>query len=356
MGTQNAGAGRPSTIIDIAREAGTSISTVSYVINNGPKPVSTEIRRKVQRVIRKHGYSPDRIARSLKRRRSMSIGVIFPEMTNIYFPETLGGILEVTQHESYNVILRNASGDSAFEEECVRDLISSRVDGLLIRPTDGSRVSRLLRESGIPFIVVDRRTRAWHGCSAVSIDHFRAMQIAVGILTAEGHRRITLITGPEDGETGMERSRGFLQTLSDGSVRDDGDEQPEALVLRGSFSQEHGRASMAAILDAHPEVEAVITGSTRITLGALEALRERGKRVPDDMALVAYGYRRWLSLHHPPITCIEQPVREMGRRAARLLLAAIGQRPTGEQTAYESVDPVLVDGLTHTNPLKGVSQ
>ncbi len=323
------------TIVEIAREAGTSISTVSYAINNGPRPVSAETRRKIQAIIDRHAYAPNRIARSLKRRQTMSVGVIFPEMTNIYFPETLGGILEVTQDKKYNVILRSASGDPDCQEECIGDLIADGVDGLIIRPVERSAVPRSLAACSVPLVVVDRRQGQWRKYSSVYVDNRKAIEMAVGLLRQQGHSRIAMINGPPDSSSALERAAGYRHALGS-----------EGILLHGDYSQGNGYESAKVLLARHPRVTAVITASTRITLGALQRFRDERVGIPADIALVAYGYSKWFSLFSPPITTVEQPVREMGRRAANAILAAIGGGQTG--AVDESVDPIVVDGMTHS--------
>lgn len=322
------------TIVEIAREAGTSISTVSYAINNGPRPVSPETRRRIQAIIDRRAYAPNRIARSLKRRQTMSIGVVFPEMTNIYFPETLGGILEVTQDKKYNVILRSASNDRRTQEECVGDLVAQGVDGLLVRPVERSVLPRSLAASTVPLVVVDRRQGPWRRYPSVYVDNRRAIEMAVRLLRDQGHSRIALFNGPLDSSSALERARGFRAALD-----------AEGPVYDGGYSQDNGYQAAGSLLREQPGVTAVITASTRITLGALQRFRDERIRIPEDIALVAYGYSKWFSLFSPPITTVEQPVHEMGRRAARAILAAIG----GErrERADESVDPIVVDGMTH---------
>lgn len=330
-----------TTIVDIAREAGTSISTVSYVLNNGPRSVSAKTRQKILRTVKRLSYSPDRVASSLKRRRTMSIGVIFPDMTNNYFPETLRGILEITQNEKYNIILRNAARSDSLQEDCVRDLFSQRVDGFVIRPIAGSPFPAILQDSGIPFVVVDRPEGEWEKHDSVSVDNRKAIRMAAEILMEEGHERIALITGPKNTGTSIEREKGFRDSIGNAGA------DPQACrTLHGDYSLENGRQSMRILMEENPEITAVITASTRITYGAIQALREAKKSIPEEFSIVAYGYAKWLSLFFPPITTIEQPIVEMGRRAVRILLDKI---ENGEQSDIVRVviDPVRIDGLSH---------
>ena len=227
------------TIADVAKEAGTSISTVSYVINSGPKPVSEKTKKKILEVIDRRSYSPDRIASSLKRRSTMSIGVIFPNMTNIYFPETLGGILEVTQHENYNIILKDSSGDMKLQEDCIRDLISMRVDGFIIRPIAGSPFPLILKASGIPFVVVDRLEGEWREHDYVAVNNKKAVKMAAEIIIAEGHKKIALITGPRGTGTSTERADGFKEAVKEKKL-----DPKQCRILWGDYSVGNGKSSM----------------------------------------------------------------------------------------------------------------
>ena len=330
------------TIVDIAQEAGKSISTVSYVINNGPRSVSHSTRQKILEIVQRHSYSPNKIARSLKRQKSMSVGVVFPEMTNIYFPETLVGILEVTQNKNYNIILRNASNDEQFQKECINDLIAQGVDGLIIRPVEHSPVPSSLLKSNIPFVVVDRREGDWKKHASVFVNNKKAIELAVRILTEAGHSRIALINGPKDTVSAVERAEGFGGAVASGGT-----------ICWGDYSQQNGYEAMETLLHRHTDITAVVTGSTKITLGALKRLREENKTIPTDISLVAYGYSKWFSLFSPPITTIEQPVHEMGSTAAEAILCAIDTQHSLTQTVEESVDPIVVDGMTHLKHHRG---
>jgi len=330
------------TIVDIAHEAGTSISTVSYVLNNGPRSVSYNTRQRILEIIQRHSFAPNKIARSLKRRKSMSLGVVFPEMTNIYFPETLGGILEVTQNKDYNIILRNASNDPRFQKECISDLIAQGVDGLIIRPVEHSLIPQSLTKSSIPFVVVDRREGEWIKHSSIYVNNKKAIEMAVGILRQAGHSRIAMINGPQDALSAMERAEGFREAFESGGI-----------ISWGGYSQENGYTTMKTILQRHTEITAIVTGSTKITLGALQRVRDENKTVPADISLVAYGYSKWFSLFSPAITTVEQPVHEMGRRAAEAILLAIGPQRSLSEVVDESVDPIIVDGITHLKHHRG---
>ena len=329
------------TIVDIAREAGTSISTVSYVLNGGPKPVSEKTRRKILDVIERHSYSPDRIASSLKRKRTMSLGVVFPVMTNIYFPETLGGILEVTQHENYNIILKDASGDAELQEDCIQDLVSARVDGLIIRPIARSRIPDGLRDSGIPLVVVDRMDDEWREQNNISFDNRKAIKTATEILIDSGHRELGLITGPKGTTASLERVKGFEEAITENGL-----DLEKCFILWGDYSVENGQKSTNRILREKPNITGVVTASTRITFGAIRTINEHARVVPDDLSLVAFGYSRWLSLLYPPITTIEQPVREMGRRAVKMVLQLIEEQGGGDRRE-EFTDAVRIDGISH---------
>ncbi len=329
------------TIADIAKEAGTSISTVSYVINSGPKPVSEKTRKKILEIIERYSYSPDKIASSLKRKNTMSIGVIFPNMTNIYFPETLGGILEVTQNENYNIILKDSSGDMKQQEDCIRDLISMRVDGLIIRPIAGSPFSSVLQASGIPFVVVDRREGEWREHDYVAVNNRKATKMAAEILISKGHRKIALITGPLGTGTSKERVDGFQEAVREKKLN-----LEECRILWGDYSADNGKSSMAKLVNNNPEITAIIAASTRISFGVIDELRERNMVVPDDINIVAYGYSAWLSLISPSLTIIEQQIKEVGRRAVRMILKRI-KEPGKNKKLQELLDPVKIDGVSH---------
>jgi DNA-binding LacI/PurR family transcriptional regulator len=198
---------------------------------------------------------------------------------------------------------------------------------LLISPT-GSRTDGLER-IGIPVVLLD-----WDGegsrLNRVALDNYASAYQATRLLTQSGHRRIALVNGPPEASSAQERLRGYRAGLAAAGLS-----QLEE-VRSGPFTHAQGRAAALDLLVMHPQPEAIFSGGVLLTLGVLQALRERRMRWPDDIAIIGYGDARWAALVSPPLTAIEQPVEQLGETAVKLLLATIERGAMAQHAVLES--------------------
>ena len=308
------------TIKDVAREAGVSIGTASQALRDSPA-VREATRRRVLAVAKRLRYQPSALARGLVTRRTHTVGLLISDIANPFFIHAVRAVEDVAQENGYNVILCNTDEDPAKETQYLRVLMEKRVDGIILATTAGSlRMVREVRWRRIPLVLFDRELPGV-ATDTAKVDGVRGGRLATEHLLGLGHRRIAIIHGPVVRSTGAERLQGYLLALQAAGVRPD-----PALIREGNFKQDSGRELARQLLDLSPPPTALFCTNNLMTVGALQALGERGVRIPSDLSLVGYDDMEWWTLTHPPLTTVGQPVYDLGREAMRLLLEQIGAK------------------------------
>jgi DNA-binding LacI/PurR family transcriptional regulator len=315
------------TLVEVAALAGVSRATVSRVVNGSPR-VSPEVRALVQRAIAKLGYVPNRAARSLVTRRTDSIALVMSEPEDRVFSEPffarivrgVSGALADTDTQLVLVVAQNPAEEARLE----RYVAGGHVDGVLLASLHGDDpLPRKLEDAGVPVVLVGRPAAATRA-SYVDADNRGGAAAAVQHLLAAGRRRIATISGPLDMAAGRDRLDGYLDAL-----RAAGTGEGRGLVEGGDFREESGSQAMRALLQRRPDLDAVFAASDLMAAGALGALRAAGRRVPDDVAVIGFDDSALARWSEPPLTSVAQPIEEMGRQMARLLLARIGGEAAG---------------------------
>jgi len=265
-------------------------------------------------------YRPSRVARMLAGMRSTTIGMLVPDIQNPFFMEIVRGVETVARNHGYLVILCSFMEDSRLERQYLGVLATEPIAGVLLVPTrERLPALRLFRERGIPVVAVDQRVRD-DTIDAVLIDNVRAAREATAHLIANGYRRIALITGPEHTTTGRDRRAGYRLALQEAGIAHD----PE-IDLSGKYAEEAGLRLANGLLDLAQPVEAILSGNNRITMGALQALHVRGRRVPDDVGLVGFDDLPWSAPGSVSLTTIVQPAFELGSAGALRLVQRLQQ-------------------------------
>ena len=313
-----------ATLDEVARVAGVSRATVSRVVNGSPK-VSPDVRRVVERAVDRLGYVPNRAARSLVTRRSDSVGVVVSESAarvfeDPFFPRVLRGIsVELGASDLQLVLLMPdmTPGDGRLESY----LAAGHVDGALLVSLHGDDpLPSRLAARGIPLVVGGRPPRGAR-VAYVDVDNRGGGHIATAHLVERGRRRIATIAGPADMAAGVDRLAGYRDALTEAGLP-----LEPALEARGDFTRESGAAAMTALLERAPDIDAVFAASDLMASGALGVLRAAGRGVPDDIAVVGFDDSPVARSTEPPLTSVRQPVEEMGREMARLLISGLGGR------------------------------
>ncbi len=320
-------------LVDVAQYADVSISTVSRVIN-APDKVNASTRVRVKQAIEALNYRPSRVARRLRVQDGHAhlLGLVIPDIQNPFYSNVVRGAEDVAYAKNYAVILCSTDEDPEREQFYLDTLRGESVDGIILPPLRHGNT--LKRDGGaLPIVCFDRRPAV--PADTVVVDNRAGARQIVDHLIRLGHRRIGLICGPMGLSTSIERLEGYKAALAahDLPVED-------ALVCACEPARTAGNEATDQLLDLRDPPTALFTANNQLTLGALERLRARGLRVPDDVALAGFDDPPWAKLLAPPLTTVRQPAYEMGHRAAELLfqrLAAPDRPP-----AVVMLQPTLV--------------
>ncbi|MFF7178547.1 substrate-binding domain-containing protein [Streptomyces sp. NPDC008121] len=314
--------GRP-TLEEVAARAGVGRGTVSRVINGSPR-VSEQAKAAVGRAIAELGYVPNRAARALAGSRTDAVALVIPEtearlFAEPYFLDIIRGVsaeLADADKQLLLTLIRSDKERQRFEQY----LAAQRVDGVLLVSVHGDDpLPDQVRELGLPAVLNGRRSEG-ETVAYVDSDNVGVGRSAVVHLAGRGRRRIATITGPLDMYGARCRLDGYHQGLDEAGLAPD-----RRLVATGDFTEEGGRRAMRELLARRPDLDAVFAASDVMAAGARGALREAGRRVPDDVALVGVDDSAVARHMDPPLTSVRQPIEEMGRTMARLLLQEIGE-------------------------------
>lgn len=324
------------SIKDIARELKISPSTVSRVMNNSGN-ISEETTRRVMEIARRMNYVPNKIARSLKGSRTMTIGVIIPDITEIFFAKIVRGIDQSLSANGYNILLCDSNEDEEKERSYVHLLYENQVDGIVVATVQKKfdQDSQLINGPK-PVIYIDNLPDCNAGFNAVNLDNVKASIMAVDHLVDNGHIRIAAIMGKQDETTGFDRYVGFQKGLSRHGISLD-----PALVRFGDFKEQSGYDAIYDLMNSGEKFTAVYCSSSKMTYGALQALRSLQMKIPEDISLMGFDVYDDYGLLHPGITTIVQPEEKIGKLAANTLLKLI---ESSEEGVYQrlSLEPQLL--------------
>ncbi|MEU7066258.1 LacI family DNA-binding transcriptional regulator [Streptomyces sp. NPDC046161] len=324
MSGQGRSGGRP-TLEEVAVRAGVGRGTVSRVINGSSK-VSDRTRAAVEAAVAELGYVPNRAARALAANRTDAVALVIPEpearfFAEPYFSDVVRGVGATLAETDVQLVLTLAGGERE-RRRLAQYLSGHRVDGvLLVSVHAGDPLPELLAELGIPTVISGRRS-ADEPLPCVDSDNLAGAAGAVRHLLGRGRRAIATITGPLDVYGAQCRLDGYRQALAAA-----GHPADEQLIAAGDFTEEGGRRAMRELLERRPALDAVFAASDVMAAGARLELRAAGRRIPQDVALVGFDDSVVARHMDPPLTSVRQPIEEMGRTMARVLLERIAGGP-----------------------------
>ena len=301
-----------ATVIDVARVAEVSRQTVSRVLNNSPK-VTPRTRKRVLDAMRSLGYQRNEVASSLRTGRTRTLGLLLTNVMNPYLSTELRAIQDTVERHGYRVIVYNTDEELAKEQRYLRILREQRVDGIFLVEV-GPEVEQLAVEQaseGAPIVVLNRIVSS---VDSISIDTRPGARLATEHLLAHGHRRIGLILVARYAQ-GSPRVAGYREALAAHGLAYDAD-----LVTAAYDTPDAGRLAVGRLLGADPPPTALITGGYMVTLGTLEALRERGLRSGRDIAVISNGFISWAPFLDPPLTTVSVDPYLLGSEGAEVLL------------------------------------
>jgi LacI family transcriptional regulator len=308
------------TIRDVARAANVSISTVSHVLS-GKRPTSGQTRQRVEEVIERLGYRPNRVAQSLVWRRPFALGLIIPDITNPYFPAFARGAENRVRDRGYTLMLGNSDYDPRRESSYLELVRSQQLAGAIY--CLGDEMSPVLPElqraveEGLALVLVHSPMPR---VATVCADNRQGGRLAAEHLLSLGHRSIGIISALPLDEGMADRESGFLEALRQAGFAVDRASVP---LMYGDHQIEGGRQATIDLLNDTPSVSAIFVLNDLMALGALEGARESGRRVPEDLSIVGFDDIPFAALANPPLTTVGQPIGQLGEQAADLLLAVI---------------------------------
>lgn len=310
-----------ASIKDVAREAGVSIATVSRVLND-VDVVNEETKKRVVEAINKLGYRPNIVARSLKTQRTKTIGIIIPDISIPVYPEIVRGAEDGANIYDYNIMLCNTDLDPEKEKEYLKVLKEKMVDGVLYMSNFLEQsVIQLIKELQIPTVLVETRDKEKEFPS-VTIDNLGASFDAVQYLLKKGNKTVGFIGAHVDAlNASALRYLGYKKALEENNIDVD-----DSIVCFGGVKANDGYEGINKIFNIK-KVDAVFCASDEIAMGAINALRDKGIKVPEDVDVMGFGNINAASMFYPKITTIGQPMYDMGSFGMRMLIKLINKQP-----------------------------
>lgn len=310
-----------TSIKDVAREAGVSIATVSRVLND-IDVVNEETKKKVVDAIKKLGYRPNIVARSLKTQRTKTIGILIPDISNQFYPEVVRGAEDVANIYDYNVMLCNSDFDVEKEKEYLRVLKEKMVDGVLYMSSSlQDEILGLINELDVKTVLIETKDKE-SKLPSVTIDNEKATYEATRYLLDKGLKKIAYIgIEKEELNAWAERYNGYEKAM-----KESGFEIDPKRTFFGPLKVKTGSEGVEAIISSGESIDGIICGSDEVAMGAINALRDKGISVPEDVKVMGFNNIYSSAVFYPKITTIAQPMYDMGSVAMRMLIKLINQK------------------------------
>jgi LacI family transcriptional regulator, galactose operon repressor len=334
---------RPATLRDVAAAARVHPATASRALNPGTRLlVSEETARRVTEAAERLGYRPNPVARSLRTRRSHTMGVLIPDLNNPLFPPIVRGLEDRLAEHGYVALIGNTDGDAARERMVFDQMRARHVDGFVMATaTLHSDILDEATEADLPVVLMNR-TAEGYPFSSVSVDNEQGVRAAVAHLISLGHTRIGHIAGPQDISTGLARLRGFLDSMRSHDLPVD-DSQ---VVYATALSLAEGLRCGRELLDDNDELTAIVAGNDMLAVGCYGAFDELGVRCPQDVSIIGFNDMPFIDRLRPPLSTVRFPHYQLGTEAANLLLERIGTDGGGPVKILYLAPELIVRGST----------
>lgn len=310
-----------TTIKDIAQKTGLSITTVSLVLNGKADKISEESKELVLRVAKELNYRPNQIAVGLVKKRTNTLGLIIPDISNIFFSELAKGVEDEGRKYDYNVILCNTNDRHDLEVEYVNVLAAKGIDGIILDMSveDSEEKARkslsLLLSYGIPAVIVDRYSDD-KNFTSIYIDNEQGAYLATQYLIDLGHKRIGCVTGPSSERTSMDRLRGYSKAMQEHNISLD-----EELILEGKYQFWGGYNAAKELMNK--DITAIFAFNDMMAYGVARALRENNVSIPKDVSLMGFDDIFFSEIFDIPLTTVRQPTYEIGQIAVKTIIDEI---------------------------------
>lgn len=335
---------RHTSLKDLARELGVSISTVSRALKNHPD-ISPEQTRKIQDLAKERNYTPNPLAMGLLRQQTRMIGVIVPDIVTHFYSSIISGIEAVAKEHGYYIVITSSNESYKKEVESVENLLKSRVEGLIVcisQETDVFDHFEKLREQEIPLVFFDRVPEMLK-VPSVTADGTEAARMVIRHFFENGCRRIAYISGPAHLNISIRRKEGYLQGLRECGLTF----QPEMLVTC-NLSTEEAKMATRRLLELDPLPDAIFGINDTIAFAAMKEIKNQGVQIPRDIALVGFTDEFHSTVVDPALTSVTHPTYQMGREAARLFFQAINQGNSFDEQVVVHTELVIRESSIRT--------
>lgn len=327
------------TIKDIAKEAGVSIATVSFIVNGKDQHISEATRQRVKDVMKKYNYIPNAMAGSLVTRRTGIIGLILPDITNPFFPGIARGAEDRANEEGYSIIFCNTDDKIEVEEKYIESLTSKMVDGIIIAHSSNSdQMGEILERTQIPVILIDRDFDSKNILGKVLVNNKDGARQAVCHMVEKGYKKIAYLSGSLKTQTAMDRLEGYKEALREKNLP-----VVEALIKYGEYRVEWGRKGIEELLTEKQDFDAVFCGNDLIAIGAMKELLKHGYRVPEDKGVMGFDDIYMAQMVEPELTTVKQPNYEMGYQAVDLLIRHLKEKKTAKTPGEKKTSMVMLN-------------
>mgnify|MGYP001186277928 CR=1 FL=1 len=302
------------TIYDVAREANVSMATVSRVVNGNPN-VKPATRKKVQEVIDRLGYRPNAVARGLASKKTTTVGVIIPDISNTYFAELARGIEDIATMYKYNILLSNSDQNKEKEFHLLNTMLGKQVDGIVFM--SGNITEEHVKEfekSQVPIVLAGSIEKSGK-IPSVNIDYEKASYETTKFFIDKGHKHIAFVTGPlQEPINSVKKLAGYKRALEEAGIAFN-----EEYVVEGDYTYESGIECVEKLLELEEKPTAITVGTDEMALGVVHGLQDNGYNIPNDVEIISTDNTRLSLMVRPQLTSIVQPLYDIGAVAMRLL-------------------------------------
>lgn len=326
-----------ATIKDIAKKTGLGLATISSYLNGGN--VREQNRIKIEEAIKELHYEVNEVARGLKTNRTKLIGIIIPELNNIFCAEIITEVEDILRGYGYATMICDCRTDVSREIEAVEFLKKRRVDGVIVMPSGntGKHFEKLIRNH-IPVVLLDRSLSDIH-CDCVLVENRSGARQAVEKLIGAGHKKIGIITGPKEIYTAKERLAGYMEAL-----REAGLPVEEELIACNEYTIKAGMKSLQILAEKNPDMSAVFVANYELTMGVVIEANELGMNIPEQLSVIGFDNVEFAKACVPKLDIVTQPVKEIAKEAAKLMLKRLEAYSDMEDRAVVKLETGFVEG------------
>ena len=310
------------TIKEIAEMANVSSATVSKILNGKDKYISEATRQRVLEIVEREGYIPNAIAKSLKMKSTKTLGIIIPDVMNLFFSELARGIEDAAERKGYSVILCNSDNKEAKEERYIQVLQEKMVDGIILTASEKS-VSKSLKRRNTPMVLLDREILIDDKVGRIVVDNEEGAYTSTSYLIKKGGKNIGFISSDNKNKSSGQRLKGYER-----AILENGMEYDENKIFLQNYTIDTGYEGTMSLLD-RTEIDGICCGNDLIAIGAIKALKEKGTNVPEEVKIIGFDDIHISQYLDPPLTTMRQPIYEMGEEAVKMLISIIEKKDVG---------------------------